>query len=93
MSSTLPPGVREGIKLRQLGKELIALDTLDGHVHQLNETATLIWQMKHSGRSEQGIAECLSTAYEVDRENALNHVVTIVTQLRAIGLLPPGTAK
>ncbi len=88
MSNTPPPGVREGIR-RQLGKELVALD---GHVHQLNETAALIWQMKHSGQSEQGIAECRSTAYEVDPEIALNHVATIVTQLRALGLLTAATA-
>jgi hypothetical protein len=81
-------GTREGIMVRQLGDEVVALDTVESQVHQLNQTAALIWQLKHSGESEPAIAEYLSSAYEVDRVEALKDVVTIITQMRAKGLLP-----
>jgi hypothetical protein len=93
MAGASPPGVREGITIRQLGSEVVALDILDNKVHQLNETASLIWQLKHSGQPEPEIAECLVSAYEVDRETALQHVVTMVTHLQRIGLLPATTPK
>jgi hypothetical protein len=82
-----------GITIRQLGNEVVALDSLRNEVHQLNETASLIWQLKHSGQSESEIAECLSTTYEIDRSTALKHVVAMVTKLGTLGLLPAPTAK
>ncbi len=88
MASNPPTGLRDGVTMRQLGSEVVALDTHTSRVHKLNETASLIFQLKHSGQSPPEIAECLAAAYEVDRETALQHVVTLVTELESIGLLP-----
>jgi hypothetical protein len=93
MAKPPPLGNREGIMIRELGSEVVALDTLECQVHQLNATASLIWKFKNSGLSEPEIAECLTTAFEVDLEAAVRDVVTTVTQLRAIGLLPEPSAE
>ena len=88
MAPTPPVASREGIIVREVGSEVVALDTVEGRVHQLNATASLIWHSTTGGLSEPEIADSLTSTYEVERAAALKDVVTTVTHLRSIGLLP-----
>jgi hypothetical protein len=65
---------------REVDGEMVIISPEDSQVHELNETASLIW--KHAdGRSLEEIAERISTEYEVSLEAARADIGELVTTL------------
>ncbi len=73
--------------IRELGSEVVALDTRANLVHQLNETASLVWRRKTQGRAAAEIAAELASTYAVDASTASQDVAAIIAQFEAKDLL------
>lgn len=84
---------RPRILVRDLGDELLVLDTVEDRIHRLNGSAAAIWSMRREGRAPEQIAEALVEAYDVEAEVALDDVRDAVARFEALGLVdaPAGT--
>ncbi|HVV15780.1 MAG TPA: PqqD family peptide modification chaperone [Polyangia bacterium] len=60
--------------LTRLSTESLLLDLKTGNLFQLNESASAIWSDWLAGQSEEVIASGLRRAYQLDSEEALQHV-------------------
>ena len=76
-----------GLSLQNLGGELLILDQGVGMIHQLNETASLIWQKSEAGLSPQAVAQVLVESYEIGEEVATRDVVDTLERLQALNLV------
>jgi len=66
---------------------MVILDRGGGKIHQLNPTASCVWDSCDGATSAVSIAERLAASYDVAPETALHDVETIVQQLYGLGLL------
>ena len=80
---------RRGLSSRVVDGERVILDRDNGRVHQLNSTATLVWDRLEAGEQPSEIAAELSERFDVARAQALADVVRIVEELRILDLVPP----
>jgi hypothetical protein len=63
---------------REIDGETVIISPEDSQVHELNETASLIW--KHAeGKTVQEVAERLSAVYEISVEAARADIDALVT--------------
>lgn len=67
--------------------ELIVLDKDGGEVHQLNQSATLIWGALADGMEIGEIARLLTDAFDVEQEMAISDVQTTIQRFSELGLL------
>ncbi len=58
-----------------------------GHIHQLNATASTIWQLCDGSMTKDSIAEHLAHHYSIEAHQALSDVTIIVDELHKLGLL------
>ena len=77
---------RNGLMIRKLGDELLVLDTDRDQVHQLNATASLIWELNEAGVPAEEIAERLASTFEVVHSQAEADVETTLAAFRERGL-------
>ena len=78
---------RPDLVVEESDEELIVLDKDGKRVHQLNQTAALIWKGLTEGLGTDEIATSLTDAFDVQLENAISDVRTAITQFRELGLL------
>lgn len=81
------PSRRTEFEEREVEGEMVVMDKESEQIHQLNQTASFIWQRCDGEHDEQEIAEELAEAFEVDRETALQDVADTLNKLEEIGLL------
>lgn len=67
--------------------ELIVLDKDGGEVHQLNQSAAMIWSSLGEGMSSNEIAELLTDTFDIEHERAVVDVKAAVEQFIKLGLL------
>ena len=67
--------------------ELIVLDKVGREVHQLSQSAALVWHGLSEGLAIDEIAVTLTEAFDVEHKNAISDVRAAITQLRELGLL------
>ena len=67
--------------------ELIILDKAAGQVHQLNPSASFVWQCLNDGLGAEEIALQLSEAFGIEREIALVDVQAVVAEFEALALI------
>jgi len=72
---------------RTADDELLILDTARDQIHQLNQTAALIWTKLGEGLSDAEIARILCSAFDVEEQAANLDVSTTIDRFRALGLL------
>lgn len=72
---------------RRVQDELLLLDMKSERIHQLNETASFIWDMWNQVRDIKEIARLLAQKFDVDEDMALSDVAGIVAKLRELELL------
>jgi predicted RNase H-related nuclease YkuK (DUF458 family) len=71
---------------REIDGEMVIISPEDSQVHELNETATLIW--KHAEvESLEEMAERISTEYEISLEAARADIAELVAALEQKGLV------
>ena len=84
---TIPVKRREGLILRKVQQDLLLLDTEFNQIHQLNETASFIWENWEQVPDPVGIARLLAQKFDVEEQVVLNDVSAIVGRLQELNLL------
>jgi hypothetical protein len=81
------PRRRTDLKTRLVEGELVVLDREGQMVHQLNRTASYIWQHCDGESSAAKIAEEVCQNFEIDYATALQDVLNTIEQLEKMKLL------
>lgn len=79
--------LRSGVLVRELGDELLMLDTEADRIHRLNPTAAAVWRLHAEGATVEAIALALTERYDVPSELALADVHAMMTKMMGLGLL------
>lgn len=85
MSTAYPPN--RGMIVREVDREVLILDTVSNHIHQLNHTASIVWRMRREGSAEQAIAAALVQDFAIDEARALTDVHDVLQRLESLNLL------
>ena len=83
------PRQRPDVNARTVGDETIVLDRATNQVHQLNATASFVWQRCDGRHTGAEIADELVGAFEVAHDAARDAVVVALRQFDELGLLGP----
>jgi PqqD family protein of HPr-rel-A system len=83
----LNPKKRDDVSARVIAGETVVLDRDGGRVHQLNATASYVWERCDGSASPTEIARDLSEQYDVEPDQAASDVAILVGQFRELGLL------
>jgi PqqD family protein of HPr-rel-A system len=67
--------------------DLIGLDSEQGLVHSLNETAARVWEIVERPTSVGAICDTLEREYEVDPAVCAEQVTLLLDELRRAGLV------
>ena len=81
------PKKRNDVNARSINLEIVVLDRQNGFIHQLNQTASFVWELCDGESSLEEIATRMTEAFEVDFSNAMSDVRKVIQQLHDIGLL------
>ncbi len=81
------PTARRGLRVKEVGDELVILDRRQGKVHQLNHTAGFVWRRCDGSSSVEAIASQVAQVFQVDSERARRDTRELVTRLAGLGLL------
>jgi hypothetical protein len=81
------PRRRADLGVRVVDDETLVLDRAGGCIHQLNTTASFIWQRCDGQRTIHEIADDLARAFDVDADTARDAVTTSVRRFTELGLL------
>jgi hypothetical protein len=78
---------RPNFKSRLVDGELVVLDREQGLIHQLNKTASFIWEQCDGQRTAAEIAGHVCEAFEVEQSTALNDVLVVLNKLHDLNLI------
>jgi Coenzyme PQQ synthesis protein D (PqqD) len=81
------PKRREDLNYRTIDGETLILNRQDGRLHQLNPTASFIWDCCDGNSNLADIVGRLARAYEVDPNTARKDVEEVISNLRSSNLL------
>jgi hypothetical protein len=81
------PKRRSDISVRAVGEELVVLDRTANRIHQLNRTASFIWNRCDGQHTLPEIAGELAASFEVEPDTARETVTTMVPRFSELGLL------
>jgi hypothetical protein len=73
--------------VREVGGEILVLDTEADQIHQLNHTASMIWRLLESGAEVPEIADALVNEYDLHRDQADADVLATVNRFSELNLL------
>jgi hypothetical protein len=76
--------------VRQSGDELLILDLMANRVHQLNRTASIVWNLRAEGWEAEAIAAEFTQRFEVDEQRAHRDVVDTLELMGSRGLFRQG---
>src|SRR5919106_5259514 len=86
-TETFRPRRRADVKSLLVEGEMVILDRAQGLVHQLNRTASYIWERCDGQYTPYEIAAQLCQTFEVNQEAAIGDVVAVIQQLQKLGLI------
>ena len=81
------PKPRTDVIFQEVNGESILLDNSGGLIHQLNTTASFIWQHCDASNSIETIANILAQNYSVSIEDAINDVTDVINNFKDNNLL------
>lgn len=81
------PKRRSDLNVRMIDGEAVVLDRNGGRVHQLNQTASFIWNQCNGQVTIEDIAGQLAHAYDVDVEVATKDIRDAIEKFRELNLL------
>ena len=85
--TTAYPRRRAGVRARVVDGQMVLLNRQRELVHQLNETATYVWDRCDGEHTVTAIASELAGEFDVDVETAEKDVAAVVGQLEDAGLV------
>ena len=75
------------IAVREMGDELVILDTRSNQIHQLNRTAAFVWKEARNGANPEAISMGLFAEFDVEKETAVADSMRVLGDLSRLGLL------
>ena len=78
---------RPGLKIQQVDDEMVLLDEENGYIHQLNHTASFVWNQCDGKSSVTQITRRFADEFEVDVSIATSDVGRVIEQLLELKLL------
>jgi methyltransferase-like protein len=81
------PKRRADFEERTVEGEMVVMDQESEQIHQLNQTASFIWQLCDGEHDRQQIAEELAATFEIDSDTAEQDVSVTLRKLEELGLL------
>jgi hypothetical protein len=81
------PKRRSDVRVRPIEGETVVFDRQGGFIHQLNCTASYIWERCDGQSTLEDLTEEVVKAFEVDAKIAADDVAAIVGQLHTLHLL------
>jgi len=78
---------RPELNIRNIDQETVIVDKKTGEVHQLNPTASYIWDQFDGATTIDQIASKLANEFNIDESQAALDVNSIVGQLKELKLL------
>ena len=85
------PRRRSDVSARLVEGEMVVLDRSADLVHQLNQTASFIWELCDGRSTAGGIADRLVDAFDVDPASAEAAVTATLREFEQLGLLAPSS--
>lgn len=79
--------VRAGLNVRIIDDEAVIVDKESGDVHQLNSTASFIWQQFDGKTSTETIIDAVVEHFDVPAEVAERDVNAVISNFRDLNLL------
>jgi len=81
------PAARPGLNIRVIDEEVVIVDIDSGDVHQLNPTASFIWQQCDGKTTFEQIVSSVVAHYEISQAQAGQDVASVVDDLQKLNLL------
>ena len=78
---------RTGVQSRLVEGEMVVLDREHDLIHQLNKTATFIWEHCDGQQSAAEIANAVCENFEVDEATAIREVIQTLERLQSLRLI------
>ncbi|HEX6173822.1 MAG TPA: PqqD family protein [Candidatus Binatia bacterium] len=78
---------RMGVQSRLVEGEMVVLDREHDLIHQLNKTATFIWEHCDGQQSAAEIANAVCENFEVDEATAIREVIQTLERLQSLRLI------
>jgi hypothetical protein len=75
------------VNVRIVDGEVVVLDRQAGLIHQLNPTASYIWDRCDGQSTVAEIAHQLAAAFDVDASTVVHDVATAIKELHRLGLI------
>jgi hypothetical protein len=79
--------IPKSVMARRVGDEVIVLDLTGGEYFGLPDVGARIWELLLDGQSLMQVAEAITNEYDVERADAEDDVIRLVTELCDKGLL------
>lgn len=84
------PKRQPDVNVRAVEGEIVILDRQKGLIHQLNRTASYIWDRCDGKSTVAELSNQVAEVFDVDLQTAAKDVAATVWQLRRLNLLDPG---
>jgi methyltransferase-like protein len=84
------PERRFDLQARVVEGEMVVLDRKGGLIHQLNQTASYIWERLDGKTPISTIVNMLAESFEVDLKTAERDAAEVASQLQKLNLLESG---
>ncbi len=78
---------RPDLRARLVDGEMVVLDRERELIHQLNQTASYVWEQCDGNNTAVAIAGQIAESFEVDGATALRDVLQVVEQLEELKLI------
>lgn len=77
----------EGVQVQRVGDELVVLHNATNQVHQLNVTASFIWERCTGECSNHEIAAALTEMFDITKDQAESDIKQVLEDLQSKSLI------
>ena len=81
------PILRDDVVLRQVENETLVLDRAGERIHQLNATASFIWNRCDGRTKVLAVAAEMAEQYGISPEQAVTDIAQMLSRLEELGLV------
>jgi hypothetical protein len=79
--------IKKGLAYRRIAGEVFIVDAARAEMHELNGTASLIWEGLAAGKTEKAIVAAILAEYEIEEKTARADLESFRAGLKRAGLL------
>ena len=83
------PNRRSDVRVREVGGETLIFDPQGSLIHQLNHTASYIWERCNGQSTLREITHQVVEAFDVDAQIAAAELTALIRQFHQLNLLEP----